>query len=47
MKQALRKGGIDEKRIQQDGFCIGAFCKADDSPGDKEWFTEVLTALSK
>ena len=46
IKSALANSGFNKNQIKDDGASIQVFCKAEQSPGDMEWFTKVLTALN-
>ena len=47
IEDALRKVGFKDSEFRNDGSSINVFCKAEDSTGDMDWFTKVLTALNK
>ena len=47
IKRALQKLGFEERQFRDEDGSLNVFCKADDSPGDLEWFTKVLTALNE
>ena len=47
IKKALQAVPIKERQFRDDGASLNVFCKAEDSPGDLEWFTKVLTAIDE
>jgi hypothetical protein len=47
IKRALQKFGFEERQFRDEEGSLNVFCKADDSPGDLEWFTKVLTAVGR
>ena len=47
IKRALQKLRFEERQFRDEDGSVNVFCKADDSPGDLEWFTKVLTALNE
>ena len=46
IEQALKKSGFNESEFRDDGYSFNVFCKAEDSTGDMEWFTKVLSAVN-
>jgi len=47
VKDRLRKAGFTDKEFCENGDHVSAFCKAEDSTGDAEWFAKVLNALNE
>ena len=47
IKSVLEKASFTARAFQEDesNTNIGVFCPPDDSPGDQEWFTQVLNAF--
>jgi hypothetical protein len=46
IKKLLRNVGFEERAFREHDNCLHLFCKAEESGGDAEWFTKVLTALN-
>ncbi|MGA9451038.1 MAG: hypothetical protein WBW41_06800 [Verrucomicrobiia bacterium] len=46
IEEALKKNGFNENEFRNDGYSVNVFCKSEDSTGDMEWFTKVLSALN-
>jgi len=47
IKRAIQDSGLEKTEMGDDGSSVQVLCKAEDSPGDLEWFTKVLTALNE